>query len=626
MSISSRIHDTLEQWSKEWKDRIKGWLLDTRLAEIDKELAITSLDPNKFRTKEVKELVEQMKASLVCSPKGLADWIQTIMGDFMTKIWDIALGIILPSKMETFEEAKAAATWLSSLIADFILLSATLDIVGTAMSATLIRNLIHIFQLFASTFGLDRYFSATIAPAMATSIIPRLSQGYNAQYQTAIPQINELILMAVKEAFTPEIAEKFGQYENYPEAITEWLEKQGLSKEWSERYWAAHWNLPGTGQGFDLMHRGLISEEELKILLRALDVMPFWRDKLVGLSWDLPNRIELRMMARYGLVDKQFLLDILKKIGLHQDYRSIAADMMIVMGIQSDLSARYAKGWIKAEDIKAELAAASLDPKIQTRVYQWIVKQSATERVAKEKDLTVADIIKGVKKGTISRAEGQTLLEQLGYDATEAKFKLDINIPEEETTTEVKQRELTKSDILNSYKLGQIDEAEAVSRLISIRYSEDDAIFLITLTIATIEKIAEVKERDLTKADIIKGVKTGVISQEEGYYMLLNIGYSSDESMFLFSISATATAGSPSTYNEFLAKTQGYRASQGQSTKEVSPDIIQAERDVKAAEAGLRIAKNAKASEKRLQELTLAFEQAKQRYHQLTIAKQKPKT
>jgi hypothetical protein len=366
-----------------------------------------------------------------------------------------------------------------------------------------------------------------------------------------------------------------------------------------------------------MYHRGELNWDDINEYMRLAEIPPYWREKLATISWDLPNRIELRMMARYGLVDKSFLLEILKKVGLHEDYRDIAADMMLVMGIQSDLSTRYGKGWITSEQVKSELAAAGLDPKIADRVYQWIVKQSATERVTTEKNLTKAEIVKGVKKGTITRADGEKLVVEMGYDAKEAKFIMDINIPAEDTATEVKQRELTKSDILNAYKLGQIDEAEVVSGLMSIRFSEGDAIFILNLTIATLEKIAEVKERNITKADIIKGVKNGVISQEEGYLMLINIGYSDADSIFILTVSATVTAGSPDTYNEFLALTQSYRASLGQTTKEITPDIIQAERDVKVAQAALKVAKDMKAKAKRIQELELAVEQVKQRYHQL---------
>ena len=35
MSISSRIHDTLESWQAEWKDRLRGWMASWLLKGIE---------------------------------------------------------------------------------------------------------------------------------------------------------------------------------------------------------------------------------------------------------------------------------------------------------------------------------------------------------------------------------------------------------------------------------------------------------------------------------------------------------------------------------------------------------------------------------------------------------------
>ncbi|GAH79246.1 unnamed protein product, partial [marine sediment metagenome] len=59
-----------------------------------------------------------------------------------------------------------------------------------------------------------------------------------------IPPVADIITMAVREAFTPSIAARFGQYEDLPPDFVTWVGKKGLSKEWAERYWAAHWSLP----------------------------------------------------------------------------------------------------------------------------------------------------------------------------------------------------------------------------------------------------------------------------------------------------------------------------------------------------------------------------------------------
>ncbi|KKL14540.1 hypothetical protein LCGC14_2514640, partial [marine sediment metagenome] len=58
-----------------------------------------------------------------------------------------------------------------------------------------------------------------------------------------IPPVADIITMAVREVFTPEIAARFGQYDDFPAPLEEWGLKKGLSKEWSQRYWAAHWSL-----------------------------------------------------------------------------------------------------------------------------------------------------------------------------------------------------------------------------------------------------------------------------------------------------------------------------------------------------------------------------------------------
>jgi len=432
------------------------------------------------------------------------------------------------------------------------------------------------------------------------------------------PAPQDLINWIAKEVYEPDMQATYGLADEFDKVDLEPFAKAGITEEQVRNFWIAHWNYPSTGQVFDMFHRGELKENDVEQYYRLAEIPPYWRKKLNTISWDLPNRIELRLMARYGLIDKDDLVKMLEYVGLHKDYRSISADMMLVMGIESDISTRYSKGWINADDVKSELSSAGLSEDMQERTYQRIVKKAATERVSTERDLTVTDIIKGVKKGTISRSEGQDLLIQMGYDQKEAKFKLDINIPEEETVQDTKQRELTKTDILSAYKLGQIDEAEAVSQLMSIRYSEDNATFLLGLTIATLEKIAEVRERDLTKADIIKAVKKGVISQEDAYLMLLNIGYDDSESIFILTINPTAEAGSPSTYNEFRVMAQSYRDSIGLPSKKITQEMIQAEWDYKAAQAALKTAKSKKASPNRVQELELAVEQAKQRYHQLT--------
>ena len=130
-----------------------------------------------------------------------------------------------------------------------------------------------------------------------------------------IPPVADIITMAVREAFTPEIASRFGQYEGLPTQYVEWVQKKGLSREWAERYWAAHWSLPSPSQGFEMLHRGIITREDLMLLLRALDIMPFWRDKLVEMAYTPLTRVDVRRMYNLGVLNENEVRQAYKDIG-----------------------------------------------------------------------------------------------------------------------------------------------------------------------------------------------------------------------------------------------------------------------------------------------------------------------
>ena len=120
-----------------------------------------------------------------------------------------------------------------------------------------------------------------------------------------IPPVPDLIAMAVREAFSPEIAERFGQFEDFPEPFARAAAQQGISEEWAQRYWAAHWALPSIQMGFEMVHRGVIGTEDLNLLLRAQDIMPFWRDKLTAISFSPLTRVDIRRMHKVKVLTEE---------------------------------------------------------------------------------------------------------------------------------------------------------------------------------------------------------------------------------------------------------------------------------------------------------------------------------
>jgi len=194
-----------------------------------------------------------------------------------------------------------------------------------------------------------------------------------------IPPIPDLITMAVREVFTPEVIEKYRMMEGFPTEFEEWANRRGLSTEWARRYWAMHWRLPSTTQGFEMLHRGVITDDELDLLLRTLDIMPFWREKLKEISYIPITRVDVRRMYKLGVI-KTF----------------------------DDLVRRYMDLGYKREDAEA------------------LAEFTQKYYIEDERELTKSETIKAYKVGRFTRDEAKEWLTAIDYPDWYAELLLDL--------------------------------------------------------------------------------------------------------------------------------------------------------------------------------------------------------
>jgi hypothetical protein len=300
-----------------------------------------------------------------------------------------------------------------------------------------------------------------------------------------IPGAQDLIRMAVREAFTPEIAERFGQYQDLPPDFVAWAAKQGIDSDWAKRYWAAHWDLPSATQGFEMLHRGVIDQPTLDLLLRALDVMPFWRDKLTKIAFNPYTRVDVRRM--YGL-------KVLGREEVKTAYKDLGYD-----------------------DDKAE------------KMTEFTVKYETSS----EKDLAKTDILDGYRRKIITRADAEELLAELGYSDEEVDFYLNRE--------DLKRAQGYSDDLVETYRKqflsAMITESDARTKLNSIGVEPERINELITLWVeqkATKEFSPEVlAEKNLTKSEVVSGYVKGLLSREETDTYLTGLGYDPGEREFL---------------------------------------------------------------------------------------------
>ena len=137
-----------------------------------------------------------------------------------------------------------------------------------------------------------------------------------------LPPIGDLIRMVVRDTFEPDVVEA-GQlsdgFENFP---VETAEELGISNYWAEKYWQAHWMLPSLQQGFEMLHRDKISQDELLALFKAADLAPGYWEPMQAISYRPYTRVDVRRMHALGVLDEEQVLRSYLDLGYDQEKAS----------------------------------------------------------------------------------------------------------------------------------------------------------------------------------------------------------------------------------------------------------------------------------------------------------------
>jgi hypothetical protein len=184
-----------------------------------------------------------------------------------------------------------------------------------------------------------------------------------------IPGPQDLIRMAVREAWDDNVASKFGYDANFPVEFAETAKKVGLSVEWARRFWRAHWELPGVREGFDMLHRRIIDKSELELLLRVRDIPSFWSERLIELSYDPYTRVDVRRMYTAGVLTEKEVFNTYQDLGYDEEHAGKLTEWTIQEFGQegreltkSDALSSYTDNVITLDEVNNLLDALGYDP------------------------------------------------------------------------------------------------------------------------------------------------------------------------------------------------------------------------------------------------------------------------
>jgi hypothetical protein len=279
----------------------------------------------------------------------------------------------------------------------------------------------------------------------------------------------------------------------------------------------------------ELWTLGLIDDRELYEHLAALG---YSDDKIEAIKKALIDDLtggKVAKMLRLGIIEENDIISKLKQLEVPEDLAKLAVDTMYNVPSDSVIVKLF-----KAGKIERETALRLLRLNGYKREWaEWILEASKEERTEKDKDLSKSEVMRLRRYGIIDDNTFITFMKALGYDEIEADYLLKLTKATIPTQEAPKPKTLTKDNILRAFELGVIREDEARNMLKALRYDDTSINVLIELAKARMKKEPEVLKRDLTKADVLKALRMGIIDRNEADAYLTALGYSERERAIL---------------------------------------------------------------------------------------------
>lgn len=307
--------------------------------------------------------------------------------------------------------------------------------------------------------------------------------------------------------------------------------------------------------------------------------------------------------------------------------------------------------WTRAKLIDLSWAADRIEIAIEKAKHD-IAEQQTTVIETKERKLTVAQIRSFYSLHLISKEQMEVELVTLGYSPDDAAVLTEVYTLEPEVTPQ--PRAFSSTVAANMYKLMIYDEEDLYNNFILEGYDEGQAGLLTTYTIliqmlpdltalyqkgvvdgsyviselkkigvseyeATllVQKITDefqierlTQEKNLTKAEIIKGVKNNVLTTTQGASLLMDLGYDQNEAMYILAINKVVAAGDPEGYWDMRRVTEQLKKARGEKYMEIPDTLIALEKQIKQMKSQMAELKTKGGDEQKIAELVLELNKA----------------
>jgi len=309
-----------------------------------------------------------------------------------------------------------------------------------------------------------------------------------------LPGPGDLVQFALREVWRGDLRPELLS-PNAPGRYYELMEKQGFDREFAEDYWAAHWQLPSAGQGFQMFWRiPDFSESDLRELLTRLDILPRYHDDLIDIAYQPLTRVDIRRMHDIGTLSDSEVLEAYRHHGFSPRDAQRMLDFTIQYNSQSerdltkaDILGGLNDGMLSPSEAEQWLIDIEYPPNLASFLVAREQAQMARKRIDKQLDI-IEDLY---VLGDISRSEATQQMGALGLAASE----INLHLEDWDIDRKKKTQRPTRSNLENFLIQDIIGQAEWREQMSNLGYQDQYTDWYLTEILDRKAELAKDEER-----------------------------------------------------------------------------------------------------------------------------------
>lgn len=291
----------------------------------------------------------------------------------------------------------------------------------------------------------------------------------------------------VRDANDEQLVATFGMDDEFTvkfgKDIQEWSEAQGVDPKYMQFAWRSHWSIPAPGQLFEMYHRlrylpdgdpRKVSEETIRTALVQQDILPFWIDKFLAVSFRPLSRIDARRAFQIGSIDKTQLREAWQAQGYDDANAEILVEFTdknrLLTILRSPWINRFATGEITQDEMIEELTEEGMRNDDQPKV----VRRANIKLAGNRRKRCLSAYRKRFLSGEFTSDEALPVVESLGLTIPQASQI----IGGWECERSALGKEFSASQLCQLLEDSLIDAVDFVNRAKRLGWSNDDAVLL----------------------------------------------------------------------------------------------------------------------------------------------------